>query len=324
MTFKAEWEKAHTQVDLSEELILKMLGTYYTGDNDVKRISIIEGGCANINVIVSLYASETPIILRVYLHNKNSMYKEQRLSSLLHGKLPVPTFHHVSEEFGYTFAITDCLPGRTLRDCLLNNEKTDIRQIMFNVGKALGAISSITFSESGFFDNNLAIEKRATRDDLMLFCFECLDDNKVKQLLPQKKIEIISTILKTHKSILPSDTESNLVHADFDPANILVTANNKQLQLSGILDWEFSFSGSTLCDVANMLRYAHHLPADYQDSFLQGLQSTGYQLSRTWQITVDLLNIVSLLDCLTRADSKNTPKQVRDIQELLDHLLTKF
>lgn len=64
---------------------------------------------------------------------------------------------------------------------------------------------------------------------------------------------------------LPDKEEKHLVHADFDPANILVDKINGSWCVSGILDWEFSFSGSVLCDVANMLRYAHEMPpASYQ------------------------------------------------------------
>ena len=76
MTFKVNWEKTSTRVNLSEDLILKMLGTYYTGDNDIKSVSVIPGGCANINVLVELNTSDTPVILRVYLRDKESVYRE--------------------------------------------------------------------------------------------------------------------------------------------------------------------------------------------------------------------------------------------------------
>ena len=101
MTFKANWEKTSTRVNLSEELILKILGTYYNGDS-IKSVSIIPGGCANINVLVQLNVSDTPVILRVYLRDKESVYREQKISSLLHKKLPVPRFYHVGEYDGYS------------------------------------------------------------------------------------------------------------------------------------------------------------------------------------------------------------------------------
>lgn len=324
MTFKANWEETSTRINLSEGLILKMLGTYYTGDNDIKSVSIIPGGCANINVLTELNVSDTPTILRVYLRDKESVYIEQKTSLLLHKKLPVSEFYHIGEYDGYTFAIIEYLPGQTLRDLLLKSKNPDINDIMFKVGMILGKITNIKFPSGGFFNKNLEIEKGITPEGLVSFCFECLENNKVKAELPQQQRYQIKNIFRVYKNLLPDETESNLVHADFDPANILVTEVNGQIEVSGILDWEFSFSGSTLCDVANMLRYAHQMPSEYQDAFLNGLRGSGYTLPSAWQITVNLLNIVSMLDFLVRSDSENRPNQIKDIQELITHILDVF
>lgn len=332
MIFKANWEKTSTRINLTEDLIIKMLGTYYNGDS-IKSVSIVPGGCANINVLVDLNISDTPVILRVYLRDKESVYREQKISSLLPKKLPVPEFYHVGEYGGYTFAIIEYLPGQTLRDLLLKGKSPDISHyapselrrdksgIMFKVGVILGEIAKIKFPSSGFFNKNLEVENRITSKGFISFCFECLNDDKVKSALPQKQRDQIKNIFRVYKNLLPDDTESNLVHADFDPANILVTEVNGKLEVSGILDWEFSLSGSTMCDVANMLRYAHQMPNDYQDSFLKGLRGSGYELPSSWQVTVNLLNIVSLLDCLVRSASENRPNQIKDIQELISHIL---
>jgi aminoglycoside phosphotransferase (APT) family kinase protein len=321
VTFKANWEKASSRVNLSEGLILKMLGTYYT---NVKSVSIIPGGCANINVLVKLNTANNSVILRIYLRDKESVYREQKISALLHKKLPIPEFYHVGEYAGFMFAIIEYLPGQTLRDLLLQGKAPDISDIMFKVGRILGEIANIKFPSSGFFNKNLEIEKSITSEGFVDFCFECLENNKVKTTLPQEQREQIKNIFKVYRNLLPSDTENNLVHADFDPANILVTEVNGQIEVSGILDWEFSFAGSTLCDVANMLRYAHQMPGYYQESFLKGLRQSGYELPSSWQIIVNLLNIVSLLDCLVRSDSENRPNQLRDIQGLITHILNTF
>ena len=100
MTFKANWEKTHTRINLPEELILEMLGTYYTGYNDIKSISVIDGRCANINIMDHLNNSDDPVILRVYLRDKDSVYREQKISSLLQDNLPVPKFYYAAEDYG--------------------------------------------------------------------------------------------------------------------------------------------------------------------------------------------------------------------------------
>jgi aminoglycoside/choline kinase family phosphotransferase len=50
-----------------------------------------------------------------------------------------------------------------------------------------------------------------------------------------------------------------LVHADFNPKNILV----RGASVAAVLDWEFAFSGTPLFDVGNMLRFAERYPPGY-------------------------------------------------------------
>lgn len=324
MTFKAHWEKTSSRINLPQELILSMLRTYYTSDNDIKSVSIISGGCANINILAELNISDSPVILRVYLRDKDSAYREQKISSLLSKKLPVPAFYHVGQYDGYTFALVEYLAGQTLRDFLLECQRPNIGDIMFKVGKSLGEISNIKFPMSGFFDEELEIKHITTPESLLQFCDDCLGNKNVKGSLPQNQRNQLKNVFVAYKNLLIERCERNLVHADFDPANILVIEGAEGIELSGILDWEFSFSGSTLWDVASMIRYAHQMPHEYQSSFLHGLSSNGYILPSSWEKTVCLLNIISMLDCLARSDSQNRPHQIQDIQELISHNLEVF
>ncbi len=71
-----------------------------------------------------------------------------------------------------------------------------------------------------------------------------------------------------------------------------------------------------------MLRYAHQMPPEFQDAFLKGLAIGGINLPGNWDITTQLLNLVSLLDCLKRSDPKSRPNQCADIYGLISHILT--
>lgn len=83
-------------------------------------------------------------------------------------------------------------------------------------------------------------------------------------------------------------------------------------------DWEFAFSGSPLWDIANMLRYSHQMPTQFEASFIQGL-ATEFILPRDWKTTIYLLNVMSLLDCLTRCTKVLRPKQCADITTLINY-----
>ena len=122
--------------------------------------------------------------------------------------------------------------------------------------------------------------------------------------------------------MLQDNTSSHLVHGDFDPANILVNQIKGVWEISGILDWEFSFSGSVLWDVANMLRYAHKMPPEFQTSFLKGLKSRDLILPENWLINVYLLNLISLIDCLKRSNPEIHPARCADIYDLINFILS--
>jgi aminoglycoside phosphotransferase (APT) family kinase protein len=117
-------------------------------------------------------------------------------------------------------------------------------------------------------------------------------------VLDPSVIAEIKESIDQHASLFPNSDEKHLVHGDFDPANILVDKINGSWVVTGILDWEFAFSGSCLWDVANMLRYAHKMPHKFQDAFLKGLADGGVTLPENLRITVNLLNLLLLLDIL--------------------------
>ena len=70
-----------------------------------------------------------------------------------------------------------------------------------------------------------------------------------------------------------------------------------------------------------MLRYAHHMQPDFETSFLEGLQQGGVQLADSWRISIYLLNLLSLLDCLIRCPPNLRPRQCADICNLIDYIL---
>lgn len=138
-------------------------------------------------------------------------------------------------------------------------------------------------------------------------------------------IDNIKTCFDRYKKLLPdNDSDAYLVHGDFDPSNILVEKIEGQWQVVVILDWEFSFAGSFLTDIANMFRYAHKMPKEYEDVFLSELQKQGVILPQNWRITVHLLNLIALLDCLTRYDPQIAPNRLLDIGELVGYIVVQI
>jgi thiamine kinase-like enzyme len=194
---------------------------------------------------------------------------------------------------------------------------------MSEVGMILSKITAYEFSKSGFLNKDLEVLPYES-SDVIKFAKGCLNDKTVLSVLSPEVISGIQKAIERHASSFPTDDENHLVHGDFDPANILVDKINNSWVVTGILDWEFAFSGSYLWDVANMLRYAHKMPPEFQNSFIDALQRNGIKLPAHWRTTIHLLNLSSLLDLLKRSDPKGHPKRCADISKLISHILSEL
>ena len=112
--------------------------------------------------------------------------------------------------------------------------------------------------------------------------------------------------VNTKKTKKPS-----LTHGDFDPANILVDNINNKWQITGILDWELAYSSSIESDLSNMLRYSDFLPQIFEDNFIKGIESNNLNISQNWKSSIKILDLLFLLDLLSRTKEKEYNKKNR-------------
>jgi aminoglycoside phosphotransferase (APT) family kinase protein len=323
MIFKADWEKAHESHILETNAVENMVAIAYPGRKLISQ-TMISDGCANLNFKIQLNGDLEPLLLRIYLRDQDAAWREQKLATILLPIVPVPKVMQVCDYKNYRFAITEFIQGITLRDLLLSDEPHDLGAIMYDVGIILSKIASYQFPATGFFDKNLHIIRELAQDDYLKYAEESVQHYIVLTQFGAATIAKISSILNKHAHLFPDGKEKQLVHADFDPANIFVAKINNIWKIATVLDWEFAFSGSVLCDVANMLRYAQQMPLEYENAFLHGLKSGGINLPDDWVIRVDLLNLFSLLDCLARCDPRQRPNQCADICSLINNIIQRL
>ncbi len=322
MTFKQNWEKTESQHKISDDTIRGMIRT--SMEDDIESYEIVSGGCANLNIKIKQKNKETPVLLRIYLRDKEAAHRELKISEMLQDKIPVPKIYLVDDFQEYKFAICEFVEGITLRDLLLSNKKLSMHSIMSRCGEILSVLAKIKFPKAGLFNKNIDVVIEFTSNEFIIYMQNCLKQEIVGKQLGSKLILEIESLFVERKRSLPKRDEKHLVHADFDPSNILVRKIDDSWQIVSVLDWEFAFSGSTLHDVANMLRYAHHMPAVFEDSFVQSLKDNGILLPDDWKVTINLLNLGSLIDCLARSDSKKRPNQCQDIKVLVARIVDNF
>jgi GNAT superfamily N-acetyltransferase/Ser/Thr protein kinase RdoA (MazF antagonist) len=320
--FKVDWEKTSITYQLPEGMVEAMVRLAYP-DKKLTSSELIAGGCANLNFKIQLENEKHPLILRVYLRDKDAASREQKLAVLIKETVPIPLTHYIGELEGHHFAITEFMPGISLRDLLLGDVPHDLNAIMSEVGAILSKITAYEFAKAGFLNKELEVVPYES-SDVIKFAQDCLNDKTVLSVLDPSVIDEIKKAIKQHATLFPNNDEKHLVHGDFDPANILVDKINGSWVVTGILDWEFAFSGSYLWDVANMLRYAHKMPPEFQNSFIETLQKNGVKLPDGWRTTIHLLNLSSLLDLLKRSYPKDHPHRCADIRELIDYIFREL
>jgi aminoglycoside phosphotransferase (APT) family kinase protein len=320
MTFKTHWEKTDHHFQISTEMIQDLVN-HALPNAALLSHEVISGGCANLNIKLNLLNEPQPLILRVYVRDKDAAYREKKLAALIKHSVPLPEVYCVGDFAGHRFAITEYMSGMNLRDLLLNPPNGNIQSIMVQVGQILASIQKYEFPTSGFFDTDLKVSEPLVGQSYMTYARECLAHPTVIDVLGAESIHKINETLEKYNSFFPDETQTHLVHGDYGPENILVDKVEGQWKITAILDWEFAYSGSTLSDMSNMLRYAHHMPDVFEEAFLEGLTQGGVTLPENWRISVYLLDLIALLGCLLRASPKTHPKQCTDIREVMGNIL---
>lgn len=322
MTFKANWEKTDKQIQLKPETIASMVAKAFPNAL-LSSYEQLSQGCSNLNIKIVLKSGTYN--LRIYLRDREAAYREAHIASFIKFDIPIPEVFYIGDHTEdlttYRYVITKFMEGIPLRDLLLNYPESDWQNIMVDVGAILSEFRRLSFPDAGFFDADLNSPKPFQPKDLTYHIDTCLSNPHVIEVLGYSMIQQLKDIFTKHSHHFPDESDATLVHGDFDPANILVNQIDGKWKISGILDWEFAFAGSFLWDVANMLRYAHHMPHCYQESFIKGIQEAGLELPENWRHTIALLNISSLLDILSRHSIQERPNQCQDITQLIKHHL---
>jgi Ser/Thr protein kinase RdoA (MazF antagonist) len=182
-----------------------------------------------------------------------------------------------------------------------------IRDLGAEVGQVVAAVGAAAFERPGFFaDEKLMVgEQPPWSKQLAEMAESCMQDTPASRLDPATR-KAWSELCAAHAPALTAiDGQARLVHADANPKNILVTRLRGGWRVDGMLDWEFSFSGTPYADAANMLRFADGYPAGFADGFLAGFagnQPDGSPLPADWLYLGRVFDMFALSDLVTRPE----------------------
>jgi aminoglycoside phosphotransferase (APT) family kinase protein len=263
----------------------------------------LTGGYSNDNVKIRL-DDERAYVVRRY-RRANACAVETALAARTGPVVGVPEVVAADPDgalAGEPALLMTFVPGRPMSEVLPGLGPAEAAGLGRSTGAALAAVGSITFDAPGFFTGpDLAPGPAGAEptEGLPDFVGRCLTDGNADGHLTAGEQ---AALLRYARDAAPSPAalrgSRQLVHADFNPKNLLVGPRAGQWVVRAVLDWEFAFSSSPLFDVGNLLRFDR--PPGFADGFRAGFTGHGGDLPPGWRHLARALDLFSLADFLTR------------------------
>lgn len=274
----------------------------------VAGIRPLHGGYSNENTLVTMDDGHE-YVLRRFL-GTDRVEVEAALAARLAGVVPVPEV--VATGDGVLLA--RFLPGRMLSDAF--TDSADITELGRSVGETLARIGTVRFEAPGFFSDATlrpGPEGIEPASGLDVWVDRCLAEGNADGHLTGAEQEALRDYAAEATPLLAAVHGSRqLVHSDFNPKNLLVVHH----RVSGVLDWEFAFSGPPLTDVGNMLRDPR--PPGFAEAFLEAFRANGGDVPPGWRRLSQAIDVYALADFLKRPPShRYFQRSIARIRDLL-------
>jgi Ser/Thr protein kinase RdoA (MazF antagonist) len=316
---KLHWERFKAHVELDKPTAAALLAPY--SQDPIDELTLLSEGCANTNYKVRFKNHAAPVVIRIYVREKDALSREHGLQQLIAGKIPAPRFLYTDnrcQAYAYPYAIMEWMNGILLREAILGSkDEKIISECAQDAGIYLGELRRLRLPQGGFFQEDLSIRPYSPEEEFLPYVLNLLNDKIVQASLGTELHQATTQLVQAQAGMLPPENEANLTHADYDPANMLVQETPDGWKISAILDWEFAFAGTYLLDIGMMLRYAHKLPACYEKSFISGLERDSGPLPAQWKKQAKLMDLLCLLQLAHYNPQQDRPKLNRDVVSLI-------
>ena len=315
---KATWKVVSPPPRLSLAEADALLESWRTG-RTVVELEPLAGGIMNWNYRVRLSGSTERFVLRFYDRMPASCAKETRLLSLVRHDVPVPDVLFADPngaEGRPPFCVLGWIDGISLRELRRRGDDRAVADASYDAGRLLPRLMRHRFERTGLFDSDLNVtDGPFTGASLAVVVGHFTASTLFRQRVDDAMRARLHAFLRATESLHSAPGPATLVHGDFNSPNIFVRETNGKWGVAAILDWEFAFAGSILCDVGNMLRYERADRPRYEPHFSRGLADGGWNPPGEWFLRARLADLPALCELLARDD---VPDAI--VAELLDLL----
>jgi aminoglycoside phosphotransferase (APT) family kinase protein len=315
---KATWKVVSPPPTLAVGEIDALLAAW-RGGRRLLEVEPLAGGIMNWNYRVRLTGSPDRFVLRFYDRMPASCAKETRLLELLCDDVPVPRVHFVSSDGANgrpPFCVLEWIDGISLRELRRRGDDRGVAEASYDAGRLLPRLMRHRFDRGGLLDSSLAVtDGPFTNASLIIVVEQFTSSAQFRRRVDEPLCARLHAFLRATESLHTPTGPATLVHGDFNSPNIFVHQVGGRWTVAAMLDWEFAFAGSILCDVGNMLRYECAGRPRYEPYFSRGLADGGWPLPDEWFLRARLADLPALCELLARDD---VPDAI--VAELLDLL----
>jgi aminoglycoside phosphotransferase (APT) family kinase protein len=326
---KQGWERVREAVALPPDVASEMIARPLPGHR-LLSVELMGGGLSNSNYRIRTRhkTREHDFVIRVHVRSPADAAKERAISRRLASRILVPeVLHHDDSRalFDHSWSLVQWVHGCPLDDLVAQNARLAWEQALRDAGRVLAALQSVELDAPGFLDQDLGI---ATPLDLDAAAYRTYIDEHLTRRrgwdqVPLDLVRPLRDFVERESGRLETvRRERSLVHADYNGANVLVHRGSHAWEVSAVLDWEFAFAGSTLVDVGNMIRHVGELGPRAADPFVIGFRENGGRLPDDWWTIAVLLDLMSLVDFLTRPELG--PAMIADVTGRIAQVLEEW
>jgi aminoglycoside phosphotransferase (APT) family kinase protein len=262
------------------------------------------------------------LVLRAARRPLEAVQVEAEVMSLASEVVPVPRPYGVAAGNRFAVLMMEYMEGVPLDRVLPSVGPGALEHLGHAVADALVALREVQFEKAGFFGPGLTIERPFEHlgRGFWNHMAGCLDSRALRRRLDGHEFESLSRFIEEHEREYAAIDGHNLTHSDFNFKNMLVRRDGDSWQLAALIDWEFGFSGHTLVDVGNVLRFQDELPEAFVSGFVQTLTS-GIDLGSDWRRRARLLDLTAIVQFLTRPG--RFPRTTQTAREILARTLAE-
>jgi aminoglycoside phosphotransferase (APT) family kinase protein len=300
---KATWKVASPPPPLPLAAADELLAAW-RGTNRVVSAAPLVGGLMNWNYAIRLSGTTERFVLRFYNRSPDACAKEVRLLEPLCGDLPVPHVLHAEVQGvgAYPpFCVLEFIDGISLRELRRRGDAKAVAEASYDAGRWLPRLARHSFQRSGLLSADLNVLNGPFTDASLVEVIEHITAAPLfRQRVGASLLSRMLALARSHDNGVTA--EVSLVHGDFNSPNIFVRYERGSWRVAAILDWEFAFAGSILCDIGNMLRYERPTQSRYEPHFSRGLLDSGWRAPDDWFLRARLADLPALCELLSRDD----------------------